>query len=34
MLGIWWQETAGAKSWLAVLHDPQRRGLHDVLVPH
>jgi len=32
VLGIWWQETEGAKFWLAVLNDLHRRGVCDVLV--
>ena len=32
VLGIWWQETEGAKFWLAVLNDLQQRGVEDVLV--
>src|SRR5215213_8265159 len=32
VLGIWWQETEGAKFWLAVLNDLHRRGVADVLV--
>ena len=32
VLGIWWQETEGAKFWLAVLNDLQRRGVRDVLI--
>jgi putative transposase len=32
VLGIWWQETEGAKFWLAVLNDLHHRGVHDVLV--
>jgi putative transposase len=32
VLGIWWQETEGAKFWLAVLNDLHQRGLSDVLV--
>src|SRR3954452_23226497 len=32
VLGIWWQETEGAKFWLAVLNDLQRRGVQDVLI--
>jgi putative transposase len=32
VLGLWWQETEGAKFWLAVLNDLQRRGVHDVLI--
>jgi transposase-like protein len=32
VLGIWWQETEGAKFWLAVLNDLHRRGVGDVLV--
>jgi len=31
-LGIWWQDTEGAKFWLAVLNDLQRRGTCDVLI--
>ena len=31
-LGIWWQDVEGAKFWLAVLNDLQRRGVHDVLI--
>ena len=29
VLGIWWQETEGAKFWLAVLNDFDRRGVED-----
>jgi len=32
VLGIWWQETEGAKFWLAVLNDLNRRGVEDVLI--
>src|ERR1700722_11191252 len=32
VLGIWWQETEGAKFWLAVLNDLRHRGGEDVLV--
>ncbi len=32
VLGIWWQENEGAKFWLAVLNDLQRRGVDDVLI--
>jgi putative transposase len=32
VLGIWWQETEGAKFWLAVLNDLHRRGVSDVLI--
>ena len=32
VLGIWWQETEGAKFWLAVLNDLRHRGVEDVLV--
>ena len=32
VLGIWWQETEGAKFWLAVLNDLSRRGVDDVLI--
>jgi len=31
-LGIWWQDTEGAKFWLAVLNDLRQRGVHDVLI--
>ena len=32
VLGLWWQETEGAKFWLSVLNDLQRRGVQDVLI--
>ncbi len=32
VLGLWWQETEGAKFWLAVLNDLHHRGVEDVLV--
>lgn len=32
VLGIWWQETEGAKFWLAVLNDLRQRGVEDVLI--
>jgi putative transposase len=32
VLGLWWQETEGAKFWLAVLNDLHRRGVQDVLI--
>ncbi|HEX2160244.1 MAG TPA: IS256 family transposase [Thermoleophilaceae bacterium] len=32
VLGIWWQDSEGAKFWLAVLNDLRRRGVHDVLI--
>ena len=32
VLGIWWQETEGAKFWLAVLNDLHQRGVEDVLI--
>jgi putative transposase len=32
VLGIWWQETEGAKFWLAVLNDLAHRGVGDILV--
>jgi putative transposase len=32
ILGIWWQQTEGAKFWLAVLNDLHRRGVADVLI--
>jgi putative transposase len=31
-LGIWWQDTEGAKFWLAALNDLRRRGVADVLI--
>jgi putative transposase len=32
VLGIWWQDSEGAKFWLAVLNDLHHRGVEDVLV--
>lgn len=32
VLGLWWQETEGAKFWLAVLNDLKQRGVGDVLI--
>jgi hypothetical protein len=32
VLGIWWQETDGAKFWPSVLNDLRRRGVCDVLI--
>jgi putative transposase len=32
VLGIWWQDSEGAKFWLAVLNDLRRRGVGDVLI--
>jgi len=32
ILGLWWQETEGAKFWLAVLNDLHQRGVQDVLI--
>ena len=32
LLGLWWQETEGAKFWLAVLNDLHHRGVKDVLI--
>jgi putative transposase len=32
VLGLWWQETEGAKFWLAVLNDLKHRGVDDVLI--
>jgi putative transposase len=32
VLGLWWQETEGAKFWLAVLNDLHHRGVEDVLI--
>jgi len=30
--GIWWQDSEGAKFWLAVLDDLHQRGVADVLI--
>ncbi len=32
VLGLWWQDTEGAKFWLAVLNDLKQRGVDDVLI--
>jgi putative transposase len=32
VLGLWWQDTEGAKFWLAVLNDLHQRGVADVLI--
>jgi len=32
ILGLWWQDTEGAKFWLAVLNDLHQRGVADVLI--
>jgi putative transposase len=32
VLGIWWQDTEGAKFWLSVLNDLRQRGVQDVLI--
>jgi putative transposase len=32
VLGICWQDTEGAKFWLAVLNDLHHRGVQDILV--
>jgi putative transposase len=32
VLGLWWQETEGARFWLSVLNDLKRRGVQDVLI--
>lgn len=32
VLGLWWQESEGAKFWLAVLNDLNQRGVTDVLI--
>ena len=32
VLGIWWQDSEGAKFWLAVLNDLAQRGVDDILV--
>ncbi len=31
-LGLWWQDSEGAKFWLAVLNDLHQRGVQDVLI--
>jgi len=32
ILGLWWQETEGAKFWLAVLNDLHQRAVKDILI--
>jgi putative transposase len=32
VLGIWWQDSEGAKFWLAVLNDLHQRGTRDILI--
>ena len=32
VLGIWFQETEGAKFWMQVLTDLKTRGVHDILI--
>jgi putative transposase len=32
VLGLWFQETEGAKFWMQVLTDLKQRGVHDVLI--
>ena len=32
VLGLWWQDTEGAKFWLSVLNDLHHRGVSDVLI--
>ncbi|MGH3029355.1 MAG: IS256 family transposase, partial [Gaiellaceae bacterium] len=32
VLGLWWQDSEGAKFWLAVLNDLNQRGVRDVLI--
>jgi transposase-like protein len=32
VLGLWWQDTEGAKFWLSVLNDLHHRGVQDVLI--
>jgi len=32
VLGIWWQDSEGAKFWLAVLNDLHQRGVQDILI--
>jgi transposase-like protein len=31
-LGIWWQDTEGAKFWLGVLNELAHRGVEDILI--
>ena len=31
-LGLWWQDSEGAKFWLAVLNELQQRGIEDILI--
>jgi putative transposase len=31
-LGIWWQDSEGAKFWMGVLSDLQQRGIADILI--
>ena len=32
VLGLWFQDTEGAKFWMQVLHELRRRGLRDILI--
>ena len=32
ILGIWIEQTAGARFWLRVLNDLKTRGCHDILI--
>ena len=32
VLGMWFQETEGAKFWMQVLHDLKQRGVRDILI--
>jgi hypothetical protein len=32
VLGMWFQESEGAKFWLQVLNDLKQRGVHDILI--
>jgi len=32
LLGLWWQDTEGAKFWLAVLNDLHQPGVAGVLI--
>ena len=32
VLGLWFQETEGAKFWLQVLNDLKHRGVRDILI--
>jgi len=32
VLGMWFQETEGAKSWMQILTELKQRGVHDILI--